>query len=70
MANPPPHVLYFLVFLYRPGGPKGPKYFFRKRPGQHSKRAGAVILRMQNRSAQGGVYSHYYRKWDLSCDGT
>ena len=26
-------VFFLLVFLYRPGGAKGPKYVFRKRPG-------------------------------------
>ena len=55
-------VPFFLVFSYRPGGPNAPKSFS-ETPRYCSKRPRAsffVSFNLQNRTAPGGVYSHYY----------
>ena len=54
---------FFLDFLCRPGGPKAPKYFFRKRPGIVVNAPGRLFSYFFTFTIvppRGGVYSHYY----------
>lgn len=48
-------VLLFIVFCIAPGGEKGVRYLFRKRPG-HIVNAPGCFATLHNRNAPGGVY--------------
>ena len=58
-------VLFFFFFV-SPRGAKRSFFFLRKCPGHTAVNAQRRILRLQNHSAPGGVYSHYY----IITDGT